>query len=108
MWESDTLPAPLNGRDAAMQAMQMYLGAFPDLHFDIEQALASGDYVVVRWRSTGTHRGEFTGIAPTNRQITTHGCNVNLCRSGKIVRSWIYWDLAHVFQAMGAFPSVET
>jgi len=31
--ESDTLPAPLTGREAGRQFMQMYVSAFPDLHF---------------------------------------------------------------------------
>jgi hypothetical protein len=31
--ESDTLPATLTGRDAGRQFMQMYVSAFPDLHF---------------------------------------------------------------------------
>ena len=52
VWETDTLPRTVRGRDAARQTMQMYLGAFPDLHFDIEQMLASGNHVVTRWRAT--------------------------------------------------------
>jgi predicted ester cyclase len=53
--ESDTLPAPLRDRDGARQSMQMYIEAFPDLHFDIEQMIASGDYVVTRWHGTCRH-----------------------------------------------------
>jgi ketosteroid isomerase-like protein len=29
--ESDTVPAPLRGREAARQSMQMYMKAFPEL-----------------------------------------------------------------------------
>jgi steroid delta-isomerase-like uncharacterized protein len=54
--ESDTLPTPLRGRDGARQSMQMYIKAFPDLHFDIEQMIASGEYVITRWHGTGTHK----------------------------------------------------
>jgi steroid delta-isomerase-like uncharacterized protein len=104
VWESDTLPEPLRGREAAAQAMQMYVRAFPDLHFDIEQEIASGDDVVVRWRVVGTHQGEFMGIAPTNARITTNGCNVLRYKNGKQVHAWSYWDLAHVLQAMGVLP----
>ena len=52
--ESDTLPAPLTGRDAGRQFMQMYVSAFPDLHFDIDQIFGEGDYVTTRWTATGT------------------------------------------------------
>jgi steroid delta-isomerase-like uncharacterized protein len=66
--ESDTLPTPLRGRDGARQSMQMYIKAFPDLRFDIEQMIASGEYVVTRWHATGTHKGELMGIPATGRR----------------------------------------
>jgi len=44
--ESDTLPAPLSGRAAARDFLKLYVTAFPDLHFNIDQMLASGDFVV--------------------------------------------------------------
>jgi ketosteroid isomerase-like protein len=46
--ESDTRPAPLTGRDAGRQFMQMYVSVFPDLHFDIDQIFGEGDYVTTR------------------------------------------------------------
>lgn len=67
VWDTDTLPASVTGREAAQQTFQAYFNAFPDLHFDIEQELASGDFVVARWRATGTHQGELMSIPPTNR-----------------------------------------
>src|SRR5262245_48380877 len=65
VWESDTVPAPAKGREAVLQLMHMYLRAFPDLHFEIDQMLASGDYVVTRYTARGTHRGELMGIPAT-------------------------------------------
>ena len=44
--ESDTLPAPMTGREAGGQFMQVYVNAFPDLRLDNEQILGSGDFVV--------------------------------------------------------------
>jgi predicted ester cyclase len=37
--------------------MQIYVSAFPDLHFDIDQIFGQGDYVMTRWTATGTQRG---------------------------------------------------
>jgi ketosteroid isomerase-like protein len=56
VWESDTLPAPVRGPEGAKQAMGMYFKAFPDLHVETQQIIASGDHVVLRWRATGTHK----------------------------------------------------
>ena len=104
VWESDTLPAPLVGRDAAGQAMQMYLAAFPDLHFTVDQLLSSGDYVVSRYTATGTHRGDLMGVPPTNRHAETHGCTVAEIKNGKAVRTWGYSDTGHLLRQLGVMP----
>jgi steroid delta-isomerase-like uncharacterized protein len=105
VWETDTLPQTVRGRDAARQTMQMYQGAFPDLHFEIEQMLGSGNHVVTRWRVTGTHRGEFMGIAPTHRRVELHGCTVNEIKNGKSVHAWLYWDSGHLLRQLGVLSS---
>ena len=55
--ESDTVPAPVRGRDGAREFMKMYVPAFPDLHFHVDHTLANGEFVVSRYTETGTHRG---------------------------------------------------
>ncbi len=102
--ESDTLPEPIHGRDAWRQTLQMYFSAFPDLHFDIEQIFASGDYVTLRWRATGTHQGEWAGIPATNRPGELHGCTVREIRNGKSFHEWTYWDTGRMMQQMGVLP----
>lgn len=104
--ESDTLPTPTRGRDAQRQVMEMYVRAFPDLHFDIEQMLACGDYVVTRWHSTGTHKGELMGIPATNRRGEgLHGCTVAEIRGGKMRRDWVYWDGVSLLRQLGVMPA---
>ena len=99
--ESDTLPMTLTGREAGRQFMAMYVTAFPDLHFDITQILADGDFVVSRWTATGTHRGELMGIAPTQKRTVTRGCSVGQFRNGKPIHDWIYWDTGHLLKQLG-------
>jgi steroid delta-isomerase-like uncharacterized protein len=105
VWETDTLPTPVVGRDGYRQAMQIYLAAFPDLHFSIDQLLSSGDYAVTRYTATGTHQGDLMGIAPTNRRVETHGCSVVEIKNGKVVRSWVYWDTGHLLRQLGVLPA---
>ena len=102
--DSDTLPETFRGREAWRQAMQGYFNAFPDLHFDIEQIFASGDYVTLRWRATGTHQGELAGIPATGRPVDLHGCTVREIRNGKSVHEWTYWDTGRMMQQMGVLP----
>jgi steroid delta-isomerase-like uncharacterized protein len=105
-WESDVFPAPFAGHEGARQFFKLYVTAFPDLHFDIEQILAAGDsHVVVRWRSSGTHRGPLAGIPATGRKASNHGCTVIEMKNGKVGRAWVYFDNAHLLRQLGALPA---
>jgi steroid delta-isomerase-like uncharacterized protein len=106
--ESDTVPSPLRGQEAHRQFMDVYLRAFPDLRFDIEQMLASGDHVITRWHSMGTHQGEFMGIPPTGRRGEgIHGCSIIQVRYGKIAHEWLFWDTATLLRQLGVLPAPQ-
>jgi predicted ester cyclase len=47
--------------------------SFPDAKHSIDDILAENDRVVLRVTSRGTHRGEFQGIAPTDRPVEFTG-----------------------------------
>jgi predicted ester cyclase len=48
-----------------------FLGAFPDVHFDLQDIVIGPQGVIEVTRMTGTHRGEWAGQAPTGHQIST-------------------------------------
>jgi predicted ester cyclase len=79
----------------------MHFKAFPDFHFEADQIIASGDYVVARWHVTGTHKGEFNGISPTNRQVSSRGCTVSEIRNGRVVKSSMYSDQLAILRQLG-------
>jgi steroid delta-isomerase-like uncharacterized protein len=99
--ESDTHPATLTGRESARQFMMLYVKAFPDLHIDVAQILAEGDFVVARWTAAGTHRGDLMGIPPTNRRTVTNGCSVVQVKNSKATHEWLYWDTGHLLKQLG-------
>lgn len=99
--ESDAFPAPVRGREGAKQVVAAYFKAFPDFHCEAEQVITSGDHVVVRWRVSGTHKGEYNGISPTNRQISARGCTVIEIRNGRVVKSAMYSDQLALLQQLG-------
>jgi steroid delta-isomerase-like uncharacterized protein len=105
LWESDAFPAPFTGHDGARQFFKVYLTAFPDLHLDVQQALAAGDgHVIVRWRSTGSHRGPLGDIPASGRKISLNGCTVMEIRNGKVGHAWVYFDNAHMLRQLGVLP----
>jgi predicted ester cyclase len=79
---------------------------FPDLRFIIQDMVAEGSRVVVRWTSQGTHRGMFAGTAPTGRQVSNEGIGIYRVEDGKIVESWSQVDRLGVLQQIGAVPTI--
>ena len=66
---SDAQRAELRGSEAFQAAVAWLRGAFPDLHFEEQEVISSGDIAVVRGLVTGTQQGEFLGIQPRGRSI---------------------------------------
>jgi steroid delta-isomerase-like uncharacterized protein len=109
VWENEVFPAPIQGRERARQALELYFEAFPDLRFETEQNIAGGDHVVTCWRLTGTHKAQFRGpgaldIPPTNKQISLRGCTVSEIKNGRVVRSVNYSDRLPMLQQLGVLP----
>ena len=102
--ESQMYPAPIEGPDGIRQFAEGYITAFPDIHFEVTDQIASGDLVASAWVGTGTHEGDLSGIPPTGRRVEIHGCNITRVRNGKIVQSRIYWDSATLMRQLGVMP----
>ena len=58
-----------NGRDIYLQAVVGFTDAFPDLECTIPYLVANGTSVAADLAYHGTHRGEFMGLAPTNKHV---------------------------------------
>ena len=52
------------------------------------RSLAEGDQVVARVRITGTHTGNFWGVAPTGRHVDLTAIYIVRIANGKIVEHW--------------------
>lgn len=77
----------------------------PDARYEVDDLIAEGDRVVVRWRLFGTHKGDFRGIAPTGRPITLKGIAIYRVDGGKLMERWVVSDLYGVLeQIRGTSP----
>jgi predicted ester cyclase len=70
----------------------------------VEDIVAEGDKVVVRWKSRGTHQGEFMGAAPTGRLVTFTGMRLFRMAENKIAESWVNIDERGLQEQLGAVP----
>jgi steroid delta-isomerase-like uncharacterized protein len=82
----------------------IYRTAFPDIQDSVEDIVAEGDKVVVRWRSSGTHQGEFMGVAPTGRHVTFTGMRLFRIAENNIAESWVNIDERGLQEQLGAVP----
>jgi steroid delta-isomerase-like uncharacterized protein len=78
--------------------------AFPDFHVTMEDTIAAGDRVVLRWRAEMIHRGSFMGVEPTGRQVTVSGVTILRYARGKIVQGWDHWDQLGLLAQIGGVP----
>jgi predicted ester cyclase len=71
--------------EALKQVARDLFRAFPDYHVTINDMVVEGNKVAVYWTGRGTHEGEWQGIAPTGRQISVDGVDIEYLSDGKIV-----------------------
>ncbi|MFL5991441.1 MAG: ester cyclase [Rubrobacteraceae bacterium] len=53
---------------------------------------------------TGTHRGEFQGIPPTDKEVAFSSMEFNRVMDGKVEEHWVELDLFGLMQQLGAIP----
>ena len=71
----------------------------------IEDLIAEGEQVVVRYTYRGTHRGQWRGLPPTGRAVTFTGIFICRILDGKIVEGWENADTLGVVQQLGVIPA---
>jgi len=91
-------------KDYKRSISELY-SAFPDIHFTIDDMVVEGDKVAVRHTFSGTHKGEFMGIPPTNKKWTMWGIYIDRIVGGKFVESWVRYDTLGLMQQLGLVPS---
>ena len=57
------------GHDGARNFYQTFLGAFPDVQFQLQDIVIGPQGVIEVAEMTGTHRGPWAGQAATNQQV---------------------------------------
>ena len=99
-------PSVTRDREGYKQFVAMFLNAFPDLHVTIDDMVAEGDKVVFRATNSGTHKGEFIGIAPTGKHATWTEISIWRIEGGQIAEVWTEVDKLGHMQQLGAIASL--
>jgi steroid delta-isomerase-like uncharacterized protein len=81
--------------------MVQWSNAFTDIRFSIDDEIAAGDRVVIRWTFHAIHTGEFHGAPATGETVTMEGVAIYRVVDGQIVHHWAYGDYVALFQQLG-------
>jgi steroid delta-isomerase-like uncharacterized protein len=102
----NAIPGLPPGREGFQQIVDLYHRAFPDLQFTLEDLMAEGDKVVVRFTARGTHQGAVGGVPPTGKQATWTGVHIYRFTDDKVVERWGEADFLGLLQQIGEIPAL--
>jgi steroid delta-isomerase-like uncharacterized protein len=103
--EHEETPGLAPTKDGVRQFFTMYMAGFPDLRFEVEDILASGDKVVARVRCSGTHDGEFMGMTASGTSVSVQAVDIIRFGDDGLAREhWGVFDALGMMQQLGAIP----
>ncbi|USX14019.1 ester cyclase [Oxalobacteraceae bacterium OTU3CAMAD1] len=104
-WEDIPLgPNQQPGLAGMKPVIGLFTTAFPDVKITILDIFGRDGRAAVRARITGTHLGEFLGIAPTGKPIDIAIHEFHHLSADRITRTWHLEDWFGMLNQVGAWP----
>jgi steroid delta-isomerase-like uncharacterized protein len=94
-------PSLTSGAENIKNHIESCRRGFPDLKFTTDDTISERNEVVIHWTASGTHRGTFLGMPPTNRKATVSGTTIYRIEGSKIVEEWAHWNLMSMMEQLG-------
>jgi steroid delta-isomerase-like uncharacterized protein len=95
----------IHGRGAFKGFVTYLRAAFPDLSFTLHEEVADASRVATRFTLTGTHQGEWQGIAPTGRPFTLPGMDLFRIENGQIAEVRVFYDTLGLMRQLGVIET---
>jgi steroid delta-isomerase-like uncharacterized protein len=102
-----TIADVIQGSRAFRHVLAGFRSAFPDAALRVEEELAEGEKVAVRWSFSGTHRGSLQGIPPTEKKVTWTGITIYRIVDGRVVEEQGEEDFLGFFRQVGLVRQPE-
>lgn len=100
--DHDPAPDQGKGREGFRSFWKTLTTAFPDAHIEPAHMVADDDHVSLVYTLSGTHDGDFQGVAPTGKRIEVRGMQIGRFENGKIVERWGSTDELGIMKQIGA------
>lgn len=72
--------------------IRTYQGGLGGLHEVVEDLIAEGDRVAVRYSLYGTHTGDFYGVEPTGKAVKVSGIEIFRVEDGMLAEFWHFGE----------------
>ena len=92
------------GPEGLRATIQFVRGQFGSPRFTIEDIIAEGDTVAVRWSMSGTHSGPLFGTTPSGKPLVNRANVFYRFEDGKVVQTWLQSDQVGLLEQLGALP----
>ena len=86
----------VNSAEEFAEHCKAFREAFPDVRISVDDLIADGDKVAVRWTATMTHTGDGLGFPATSKKVLVSGSSFLICGNGQILEGWNYMDLTRM------------
>ena len=91
-WPASSKIPERRGIDGIRSGLTQTRIAFPDWYERVLDVFGSGDKVVSRYVSTGTHRGTFWGIEPAGRRVEIQEISIFRIAGDRVAEQWCMLD----------------
>ena len=93
--------ATVDGPEAYKQRISAMREGFPDFRKEQEFLVVEGNEAAVHYRWSGTHEGEFMGIAPTGNHVETTSVGLLRFEDDRLAEMWAYSDGQTLMNQLG-------
>jgi steroid delta-isomerase-like uncharacterized protein len=90
----------VRGREALKEHVAGHRRTFPDWTEEIDDTIARGNRVAIRFTSRGTNKGEFLGKPATGNRVEISEAVILRMSNGKIAEQWVYPDILSMQQQL--------
>jgi len=91
----------VSGLDAIIEHTSQFRTSFSNMVHNIEDIIAKGDMVAVRYSAKMTNIGEFQGIPPTEKEVYFTAMEFCSISEGKIIEVWQDVDALGLMMQLG-------
>jgi steroid delta-isomerase-like uncharacterized protein len=92
------------GPEGFITLIGAFRAAFPDYRDEVDEVIAEGDRVAIRWTFHGRHEGSFQGLPATGVEATMEGVSILRLVDGKVVDDWTTMDMLGLLRQLQSAP----